>query len=141
MIHNQVAHQRNNFERNLKEEKLERERTRVKLEIENKFSSPAWLRSPYRDLEYACCRYTLDVVKVLNKNKKKKEKPQKVFYCHQPIKQTVRDIYDTLRRRAERAKNDPAASWDYVTNTLSEDEMREVATRLARTKIENDYLD
>ena len=117
--------------RDHQEEKLERERARVRLEIENKFASKEWLKSPYRNLDYACQRYTLQVL----------DKKTKKSFCHQAINQTVRDIFNTLERRATRAKTDPAASWDYVTNTLSEHEMREVASRFARTKIENDYLD
>lgn len=117
--------------RDHQEEKLERERARVGLEIKNKFASKAWLGSPYRDLDYACQRYTLQVF----------DKKTKKSFGHQSIWQTVRDIINTLERRAARARTDPAASWDYVTNTLSDDEMRKVAFRLVRTKIDNDYLD
>lgn len=117
--------------RDHQEEKLERERARVGLEIRNKFASKVWLGSPYRDLDYACQRYTLQVF----------DKKTKKSFGHQPIRQTVRDIFNTLERRAARARTDPAASWDYVTNTLSDDEMRKVAFRLVRTKIDNDYLD
>lgn len=97
---------------------LEREKIRIDLEIRNKFSSKKWQRSPYRNHKYALKRYLI----------------QTEDTCHQPITQTIRDIQSTLDRRAFKAKTEPSACWDYVTNTLSEKEMRRVVLSLLRLR-------
>ena len=91
--------------------------------IKLKMTSDAWTKSPLRKFEYACAQYDIKYKAVVDTGYQQHTRKY-------VSKTTGWDIRNMLASREAKAMYDPYASWDYVTCTLSSDELKRVASWL-----------
>jgi len=106
----------------------EEKQARIDREIEIKLGSAWWRASPYRDAQFARKQFSPRVAETVRDDGKTR---RHVLY---PML-TAEDIEECLHRRAVRGG---AAAHDYVTCTLSEEELRTVV--IPHLKANNNFV-